>query len=42
LLAEVGAAVLGVEAGRTMILERQRTLELAQSQSITVYGHAGT
>ncbi len=42
LLAEVGAAVLGVEAGRTMILERQRTLELAESQSITVYGHAGT
>jgi hypothetical protein len=42
LLSEVGAAVLGVEAGRTMILERQRTLELAESHSITVYGHAGT
>ena len=42
LLSDVGAAVLGVEAGRTMILERQRTLELAESHSITVYGHAGT
>lgn len=42
LLAEVGAAMLGVEAGCTMILERQRTLELAQSQSITLYGHAET
>ena len=42
LLAEVGAAVLGIEAGRTMILERQRVLELAQARAITVYGHAGT
>jgi UDP-2,3-diacylglucosamine hydrolase len=42
LLAEVGAAILGIEAGRTMILERQRTLGLADSQTITVYGYAGT
>jgi UDP-2,3-diacylglucosamine hydrolase len=42
LLAEVGAAVLGIEAGRTMILERQRTMGLAERQAITVYGHAGT
>jgi DUF1009 family protein len=42
LLSEVGAAMLGIEAGRTMILERQRTLELAGVHAITVYGHAGT
>jgi UDP-2,3-diacylglucosamine hydrolase len=41
MLAEAGAAVLGIEAGRTMILERQRTLEMAQAQAITVFGHAG-
>ncbi len=40
LLAEVGAAVLGVEADCTMMLERQRIVELAKKQSITVYGHA--
>jgi len=40
LLAETGAAVLGVEAGRTMILERQHTLELANAHAITVHGHA--
>jgi len=42
LLVEVGAAVLGIEAGRTMILERQRVLELAQARALTVYGDAGT
>ncbi|MGO9057608.1 MAG: LpxI family protein [Candidatus Binataceae bacterium] len=42
LLSAVGAAMLGIEAGRTMILERQRTLGLADAQAITVYGHAGT
>lgn len=42
LLAEVGAAVVGIEAGRTMILERQRTLELARGRNITVYGDGGT
>jgi len=41
LLAEVGAAVLGIEAGCTMILERERTVGLAESQAITVYGYAG-
>ena len=29
---EVGAAMIGIEAGRTMILERQRALELAQAR----------
>ncbi len=41
LLAEVGAAVLGIEAGCTMLLERQRTMALADRQAITVYGYAG-
>ncbi len=41
LLAEVGAAVLGIEAGCTMILERERTMALADRQAITVYGYAG-
>jgi DUF1009 family protein len=41
LLAGVGAAVIGIEASRTMILERQRTLSLAERQGITVYGYAG-
>ncbi|HKD67157.1 MAG TPA: UDP-2,3-diacylglucosamine diphosphatase LpxI [Candidatus Binataceae bacterium] len=41
LLGEVGAVVLGIEAGCTMILERERTMELAESRAITVYGHAG-
>jgi DUF1009 family protein len=42
LLAEVGAAMLGIEAGKTMILERERTLGLADAKAITVYGHGGT
>ncbi len=41
LLTEVNAAVVGIEAGRTMILQRERTLELARIKSITVYGYAG-
>lgn len=41
LLADVGAALLGIEAGCTMILERQRTMALADRQAITVYGYAG-
>jgi UDP-2,3-diacylglucosamine hydrolase len=41
LLIEVGASVLGIEAGRTMILERRQTVEMAQSHTITVYGYAG-
>jgi DUF1009 family protein len=40
LLAEIGAAMLGVEAGTCMILERSRTIEAAGASSVTVYGHA--
>lgn len=40
LLAEIGAAMLGVEAGTCMILERARTFEAASASNITVYGHA--
>jgi DUF1009 family protein len=39
LLAEIGAAMIGVEAHGAMILERERTLERAQSLGITLYGH---
>jgi len=39
LLAEIGAAMIGVEAGVALILERERTLELARERAITVYGH---
>jgi UDP-2,3-diacylglucosamine hydrolase len=39
LLAEIGAAMIGVEAHGAMILERDRTLERAQSLGITLYGH---
>jgi UDP-2,3-diacylglucosamine hydrolase len=42
LLAEVGATLIGVEANVTLILERDRTLELASSKKISVYGHAET
>jgi DUF1009 family protein len=41
LLAEVGAAMLGVEAGVALILERDRTLELARANNVTLYGYAG-
>ncbi len=40
MLAEVGAAVLGVEAGITLILERKRTIASAAQSNVTVYGHA--
>ena len=40
LLTEIGAATIGVEAGKCLILERERTLALAQSSNVTVYGHA--
>ncbi len=40
LLAEVGAAMLGVEAGICLVLERAKTLEVAAARGITVYGHA--
>ncbi len=40
LLDEIGAAMIGVEAGKCLLLERERTLALARSSAITVYGHA--
>jgi DUF1009 family protein len=39
LLAEIGAAMIGVEAGSAMILERERTVARAQALGITLYGH---
>jgi DUF1009 family protein len=39
LLKEIGAAVLGIEAGITLVLERDRTTEVARAANITVYGH---
>ena len=38
LLGEIGAAVIGVEARRAMILEREATLERARTLGITVFG----
>ena len=40
LLAELGAAALGIEAGTTLILECERTLNLARERGLTVYGRA--
>jgi DUF1009 family protein len=40
LLAELGAALIGVEAGVALILERERTLELARAKNVTIYGYA--
>jgi UDP-2,3-diacylglucosamine hydrolase len=42
LLAEIGAAMVGVEAGLALILERDRTLELARAKNVTIYGYAET
>ncbi|MGH7925253.1 MAG: LpxI family protein [Candidatus Binatus sp.] len=42
LLAEIGASMIGVEAGVALILERERTLELARAKNVTIYGHAET
>lgn len=39
LLAELGAAMLGVEADHTLVLERSRTLALATERGITLFGH---
>jgi len=39
LLTEIGAAMLGVEAGKCLLLERERTLAMAQASNLTVYGH---
>jgi UDP-2,3-diacylglucosamine hydrolase len=40
LLAAIGAALIGIEAGTALILERERTLALARERGVTVYGHA--
>jgi len=40
LLDEIGAAMIGVEAGLTLVLERENTLALAERSGITVYGYA--
>jgi UDP-2,3-diacylglucosamine hydrolase len=40
LLAEIGATMIGVEAGVALILERERTLELARAKNVTIYGYA--
>jgi DUF1009 family protein len=39
LLAEIGASLIGVEAGKAMILERDRTLERAHALGVTIYGN---
>ncbi|MGH7780196.1 MAG: LpxI family protein [Candidatus Binataceae bacterium] len=39
LVAEIGAAMLGVEAGVTLVLERERTMQLAAKSKVSVYGH---
>jgi DUF1009 family protein len=39
LLSEIGAALLGIEAEITLLLERERTIEAARSAGVTVYGH---
>jgi UDP-2,3-diacylglucosamine hydrolase len=42
LLAEIGATVLGIEAGITLILECQSVLQLAYAKDLTIYGDAGS
>jgi UDP-2,3-diacylglucosamine hydrolase len=42
LLAEIGAAMIGIEAGIALILERDRTLELARAKNVILYGYAET
>jgi DUF1009 family protein len=42
LLSEIGAALIGIEAGIALILERDRTLELARTKNIAVFGHSAT
>ena len=42
LLAEIGAAMIGLEAGVALMLERDRTLELARAKNVTIYGYAET
>jgi len=40
LLKEIGAAVLGIEADMTLLLDRAKTISSTQSSNITLYGHA--
>ena len=40
LLSEVGASAVGVEAALALILERDRTLEIARAKNVTIYGYA--
>jgi len=40
LLAELNAAMIGVEAGVALMLEPDRTLELARAKNVTIYGYA--
>jgi UDP-2,3-diacylglucosamine hydrolase len=40
LLKQLGAAVIGIEAGTAMLLERESTLHQAHESNITVYGYA--
>jgi DUF1009 family protein len=40
LLGETSAAMVGVEAGLALVLERTRTLELARAKNVTIYGYA--
>jgi DUF1009 family protein len=42
LLAEIGATMVGVEARLALILERDRTLELARAKNVIIYGYAKT
>jgi UDP-2,3-diacylglucosamine hydrolase len=39
LLAEINAAMIGVEACTTMVLERERTLERADGLGVTIFGY---
>lgn len=39
LMMEIGAAIIGIEADRCLLLERERTLAMAQASRVTVYGH---
>jgi len=38
LLSRIGAAMIGVEAGQALILERERTVALANERNIIIYG----
>jgi UDP-2,3-diacylglucosamine hydrolase len=38
LLNRIGAALIGVEAGQALILERERTVAIANQRGVTIYG----